>query len=222
MNYLSHGVAFLDQPLVMAGSVVPDLLSVVDRRCRLRLRRIEPLLADDSLAASTREIILGFQAHLADDNWFHGSQAFLEVSGQMTRYFRDAMPDDDTHRVGFLGHIVVELLLDRWIIEHKPETLDRFYKAFAAVDPQFVEHAVGLAASRKTDRLLPFWHRFVEERFLADYCDTELMLFRLNQVMQRVKLPNLDDEIQTVLARGYELVRTRACDLLPPRVIASL
>lgn len=222
MNYLSHGVAFLDEPLTMAGSVIPDLLSVVDRRCRLRLKRIEPLLEDPSLDMSTRRVVEGFQAHLADDHWFHGSQAFVEVSGQLSRYFREAMPDDETHRVGFLGHIVVELLLDRWIMERDPESLQRFYESFASVDPQIVEYAVGLAASRKTDRIIPFWHRFIEERFLADYCDPALMLGRLNQVMRRVKLPALGPEIEEVLVRSYELVSQRATDLLPPRVLASL
>lgn len=222
MNYLSHGVAFFDEPLTMAGSVVPDLLSVVDRRCRLRMKKIQPLLDGSTLDTPTRKVVTGFAAHLEDDHWFHGSVAFVEVSGSLARCFREAMPEDESHRVGFLGHIVVELLLDRWIIETSPAALDRFYATFASVDPQIVQYAVGLSASRETDKLLPLWHRFVDERFLADYTDEKRMLFRLNQVMKRVKLPELEDRIEKTLCHSYEIVSERARDLLPSRVLASL
>lgn len=222
MNYLSHGVAFLDRPLVLAGSVVPDLLSAIDRRCRVRQRRLDPILEDKSTESPVREVVEGLQAHLQDDHWFHGSEAFLEVSAKLTRLFRKAMPDDDTHRVGFLGHIVVELLLDRWIIEQNAQTLKQFYEAFAAVDPQIVQYTVNRAALRPTEKLIPFWHRFVEERFLADYVEPERMHRRLNHVMKRVGLPRLDDHLVDVLVEGHVLISDRAVDLLPARVVASV
>lgn len=222
MNYLSHGIAFLDEPLTLAGSVTPDLLSVVDRRCRVKLRRIEPVLESGDLDDSTRAVLRGFEAHLVDDHWFHANGAFLEAQSQLLKLFRAAMPDDDTHRVGFLGHIVVELLLDRWIMERNPQALDRFYAAFSEADPQVVQHAVSFAAKRPTDKLLPFWHRFVDERFLADYPDPNLMLWRLNHVMKRVSLPPLEDHIEQVLVDSYAVVSQSATDLLPKRVLASL
>lgn len=222
MNYLSHGVAFLDEPLILAGSVIPDLLSVVDRKCRVRSKKIAPLLASDDLPSSVRAVLTGVQSHLDDDDWFHGSAAFLDVSGRLSRLFRAAMPDDETHRVGFLGHIVVELLLDRWIMEQNTTALDRFYTAFDTADPQVVQYSVGLAASRTTEKIVPFWHRFVDERFLADYPDPNRMLWRLNHVMKRVGLPKLADDIETVLIEAYPVVTARATDLLPQRALASV
>ena len=36
MNYFAHGYAFLDDPYFLAGTAVPDWLSVIDRRMRAR------------------------------------------------------------------------------------------------------------------------------------------------------------------------------------------
>jgi hypothetical protein len=41
MNYFAHARPFLDQPYFMAGTGVPDWLTVVDRRVRLRAKHAE-------------------------------------------------------------------------------------------------------------------------------------------------------------------------------------
>ena len=38
MNYFAHGWNYVDAPYVLAGTAVPDWLSVVDRRVRARAR----------------------------------------------------------------------------------------------------------------------------------------------------------------------------------------
>ena len=46
MNYFAHALPFLDRPYFMAGTSVPDWLTVVDRKVRVRSRHIEPFLGD--------------------------------------------------------------------------------------------------------------------------------------------------------------------------------
>src|SRR3984957_18435669 len=36
MNYFAHGIRFVDRPWFLAGTALPDWLSVIDRRVRLR------------------------------------------------------------------------------------------------------------------------------------------------------------------------------------------
>ena len=53
MNYFAHALPFLDQPYFVAGTAVPDWLSVVDRQVRVRRRHAEPLAnAADATARS--------------------------------------------------------------------------------------------------------------------------------------------------------------------------
>ena len=44
MNYLAHAIDYLDRPLFMSGTGVPDMLSVVDRKVRVRSRNLKPLI----------------------------------------------------------------------------------------------------------------------------------------------------------------------------------
>ena len=74
MNYLAHAYLYLDQPLFMSGTGVPDMLSVVNRKVRVRSRNLKPLLVSSDLDVA--EIAAGIQQHLDDDRWFHATKVF--------------------------------------------------------------------------------------------------------------------------------------------------
>ena len=222
MNYLSHAAAFLDDPPMAAGSVLPDLLSAVDRRCRVRAAKVEAYLVDAPLTASQRAVATGLQQHLADDHWFHGTEAFLSCSSTLARKLRAALPDDETHRVGFLGHILVELMLDGWIERSAPGTVDRFYAALSGVSTELMTRVVNACASRPTTRIAEVWPGFLRERFIADYVSDAGLRRRVNQVLRRVRLPQLAESIEPVLADCRQTVEANAEDLLPRRVLMRL
>ena len=58
MNYLAHGWRFSDQPYFLAGTAVPDWLSVIDRKMRARGKTAALFVddADEKLAALARGI----------------------------------------------------------------------------------------------------------------------------------------------------------------------
>ena len=212
MNYLAHGYRFLDSPLMLAGTAVPDWLSVVDRSVRMRSRRIRPQL--DQLDGAVRSIAEGTLQHLADDDLFHSSAVFQKLESALSAGFRELMPDRFDHRPAFLGHIVVELLLDWYISVRHPGILDQWYAALETVCPQQIQSAVNLLSSRQTEQLAPFIRRFLEARVMYDYADDERLLVRLNQVLRRVTLEPLEDHFLAVLAEGRQLVYRHGADLL--------
>ena len=215
MNYLAHGIRFLDRPYFMAGPAVPDWLSVVDRRVRMRTKRIEPLLPEWPEGSPEREVALGILQHLSDDDWFHSTFGFSDITGRMTVLFRDALPGD-TFLNSFLGHIVTELLIDAELSERHPAHLEGYYQSLWAVDPQVVQRVVNASARDSTDLLAEFIPLFIAEGFLRDYRDSAKLLWRLNQVMKRVKLEQLPESTIDVLDAGRDLVATHLPSLLPP------
>lgn len=215
MNYFAHGLRFLDRPCFLAGTAVPDWLCVADRRTRVRPRRVEPLVAGGS--STDAEIAAGILQHFHDDQWFHSTPGFAQTSHALTCRFRDVLGASDDWRPSFLGHIATEMLLDAALIERRPARLDAYYQALAAVDPVCVERVVNRASRHTTERLAPLIPLFIRERFLYDYLDPLRLLYRLNQVLGRVKLTPLPEAAGTVLEFGRELVATRIDDLLPPR-----
>lgn len=179
----------------------------------MRSRRVSPF-ADQS-DSHEAEIAAGVLQHLEDDRWFHQTRAFFEITGELTILFRDVLGREDGFRPGFLGHIVTELILDGLLIEKQPDLLDKYYAALAQIDPETVQNTVNKMAQFQTQNLAILIPRFHSEQFLRDYLDPSRLLFRLNQVMRRIKLKQLPDEVENVLKTGWEIVKPRAVELLP-------
>jgi hypothetical protein len=185
---------------------------VVDRRVRARSKGALSLVddSDPRLAAIARGIV----QHHADDAWFHQTPAFAELSWQFTAQIRDVLGRDDGLRPSFLGHILVELLLDAAIAEDQPGVLDAYYESLESVDAQLVQEVVNRVAAKSTPDLAKFIELFRQHRFLFDYAADDKLLYRLNQVMQRVRLAALPNELLNILPAMRASVRQRRRDLL--------
>jgi hypothetical protein len=212
MNYFAHGRNFVDTPPLLAGTAVPDWLSVVDRRVRARAKLARPWMADtDPLVAG---VARGVVRHHFDDAWFHQTQAFVELSLQFTVDLREVLPDDNGFRHSFLGHILVEILLDAALIEEDPTRLDAYYAALEQLDVQRLADAIHRMTTGHAARLGEMIHLFCRERFLYDYLDDDKLLGRLNRVMQRVNLPQLPSSMRDFLRSARQPVRQRLTQLL--------
>jgi hypothetical protein len=214
MNYFAHGLNHLDRPYFLAGTAVPDWLSVVDRKCRLRPKLLEPWLQHQDKVQS--QIAAGALQHLHDDDWFHSTRGFTEVTGELTHRFRERLGPDDRYHCGVLGHVGMELLLDGVLIELYPDRFEDYWRVLQTIEPGLVEVAVNRMARIPATRLAWFIDLFRREQFLRSYTDDASLLTRLNQVLVRVKLSPVPFEAVSVVGEGRSLVRHRLLDLLPP------
>jgi len=212
MNYFTHGYRFIERPEFLVGTMLPDMLRVSDRQVRLRSKRILPFL--ETASGSAHAIASGALQHLHDDDWFHNTDAFHAVTGQMTVWFREILPPEDGNRPSFLGHIVMELLLDDVLIEQHPGRLDAYYAACRRVDVREIIATVNALSPTSVQNLDRFYPLFLEEQFLRDYCEPVRLLWRINQVLRRVGLPVLGTEEVAVLIRSRELVANQREGLL--------
>ncbi len=217
MNYLAHAAPLLTpqaDPYLVAGVAVPDWLGVAARRTKCRSKHAAPFLADpDPRVAS---LARGVMRHHADDAWFHESAAFARLSLEFARRIREAFADASGVRPWFLGHVLVELLLDAELDRRSPGLLDHYYRVMAKVDASLVAHRIEAMAGRSVGRLAEFIPRYVEVRFLADYVDDDRLTFRLGQVCERVGLPPLSPQLAPLLPAMRADVRTHADELVTP------
>jgi hypothetical protein len=158
----------------------------------------------------------GVQRHHADDAWFHSTPAFAELSWQFAARLREVLGPDEGLRPSFLGHILVEILLDASLIARHGDRLEQYYEAVDAIDPVVIEAAVNRMAQKTAVRLAGFLPLFVRERFLSDYSDDGKLCYRLNQVMRRVRLPALPERLKDFLPEARRAVDARHMDLLTP------
>ncbi len=213
MNYLAHAIRFLDRPEFVAGTAVPDWLSVADRKIRVRPKHVEPFLDHPELPLA--ELAAGIHQHHADDGWFHATRGFAEVTAILGKMFREAVGPGDGFRCGFLGHIVTEMLIDGVLIDDQPELLREYYDVVDRIEPAFVQQSVNRMSAVPTESLALFIRIYQREKILVDYQDSRRLWVRLNQMLRRVKLVPLPEAALTVLDDGRRLIRQRLDDLLP-------
>jgi len=229
MNFLAHGFRFLDFPYVVAGTAVPDWLSVLDRRTRARSKNAIPFL--DSSDEEVRQLATGIVQHHRDDLWFHSSRLFNETMLRFAVELRDQLPGDEGFRPSFVGHILVEILIDATLIKRDEKLLEIYYEAIRTVSAEKVEGIVsrisnsGLTTSHigtsdlsnvHSKGLADVMNRFADARFLYDYANDNKLLFRLNQVMARVGLPLLPAELLPWFADARRVIDFRCDALLTP------
>ncbi|MCR9292533.1 MAG: hypothetical protein NXI32_07430 [bacterium] len=214
MNYLAHAYRFLDDPYFTAGTAFPDWMSVLDRKNRARRQYAEPVTgdADPQIASFAR----GCVQHHHDDHWFHQNEDFVRLSTDFSLEVRQLLDTGLGHQAGFLGHISVELLLDAILMERIPSLLDAYYELLAGLNLDQLEMAANKICRKPVQNLPILVRRFLTERFLADYGDDGLLLYRLNGVMRRVRLPQLPAETAGWLATARPRVREVADGLLDP------
>jgi hypothetical protein len=213
MNYFAHGRPFVDDPYFLAGTAVPDWLRVSDRGIRVRGVQAERYI--DAADPRVSRVAAGIVQHHRDDQWFHATRAFAELSLSLSGLLRDRLPPDVGFRTHFLGHILVEILLDAALIADEPDRLAAYYAAIERLEPQAVEQAVNQMSPQPTRRLGLFIPLFSRERFLFDYAEDGKLLFRLNQVMRRVGLPLLPRDLIDWFSTARALVAERKNELVP-------
>ncbi|MHC4938726.1 MAG: ACP phosphodiesterase [Planctomycetota bacterium] len=206
LNYLAHGHLHLDRPWFVAGTALPDWLSASDRPSRLQ-REMVP---------EDRDLGAGVHRHMADDEWFHRTEAFQRSEVELTELVRSAQNGEQRQRSWFFGHVLVELLLDAWLMERTPSLLDDYYSALGEVDMEELLAESTPWMSQPPERLARFIGIFMEHRFLEGYRTDAGMLARLNGIARRVGLPELVPGTLEVLPRAREIVYHRAPDLLTP------
>ncbi len=212
MNYLAHAYLHLDDPYFVAGTGLPDWMSVLDRKNRPRRQYAEPVRehCHPSIAALAR----GCVQHHADDLTFHQNECFVMLSTQFAVELRQLLEPGLGHQAGFVGHIAVELLLDAILIERDPGLLDRYYAVLQSLDAELVQAAASAICPQPVTTLVDLLPRFIEVRFLAHYSDDELLLGNLNRVMQRVGLPQLPAAVAQWNSSARQRVRSAADALL--------
>ena len=224
MNSFAHALPFLNHDQYFSiGCAIPDWLGAVDRRCRVRRNGAEKFLLDeDSLVAN---LAGGIVQHIDDDRWFHQGERFTKLSMEFSVELRELLVEDPGFRPGFVGHVIIELLLDGFLHKCNPGKLDHFYGLVENSDPEKIQAAVNQMATRPTDKLASYFPIFLREKYLYDYLDDERLLMRMNFVLKRVKLNPMGKEVLNWIPNARKRVDESAAELLSgfgPEVLVSL
>lgn len=214
MNFLSHALPYLDAPLLAVCTGIPDWLSVVDRKIRIRPRMATAHLDSSDTVVAT--VARGVMQHIEDDRWFHASEAFVQTNLQLAVELRDLLPDDAGFRPMFLGHVLIEVLLDAMWIEQDRNLAERYYDAVERCVAPEIERAINVISGKPSSKIAATIDRYADAAFLYDYGDDDRLHWRMNQVMNRVGLVPLPDQVCQWYASARSTVASRRRRLLTP------
>jgi len=185
MNCFTHALPYIDNAWLAAGCCIPDWLSAVDRKCRAREKKATPFLDhEDPIVAAVSQ---GIVNHHKDDYWFHTNQTC---------------------------HVLIELFLDAWLHDKFPGKMQFYYEQLETIDPMKIQEIVNLIAVKKTDKLAPEIERVRKDRYLFDYTDDAKTLYRINRVLKKIGLEEIDDRINDWMKDARKRVYDRVPDLL--------
>lgn len=212
MNCFTHALPFLDDAYLAVGTCLPDFTGAFDRKCRLREKEAEKFIHDaDPVIAS---VARGVVQHHRDDDWFHRKPKFNELILKFGMELRGLFQNERSMRPSLIGHIIVEMFLDAYLNARHPGEMERFYKQVESVDPDRIQSAANLFANRPTDKLVLATRRFAEARFLFDYDQDEGLIYRINQVLGRVRLKAVPAQMIDWVPSARERVYRHAPELL--------
>ena len=139
---------------------------------------------------------------------------FAELTLELTGMIRRELDSDSGFRPSFLGHLLVEVLLDAHLIAEDPDRLEEYYGVMDRVDTNLVQQAVNRMARGHTERLAELIRGFTGHRVLSDYARDDKLFVRLNQVMRRVKCETLPESFCRILPEARRKVKLREEELL--------
>lgn len=215
MNFLSHSLVLPPESadLTQVGSALPDLWPMVSPRPlpALVLRAL-----DASPDPRCAELRLGIAHHMQADSVFHSHPDFEGRVDWLARQLREHWPG--LQHASTYAHVLVEMLLDRWLMERDSRPLDTYYQAFSPQNLAFAaEHAV--VDPEVAPHLLAVLERFAGMQFLRGYTQAEGLAQRFLGLTRRLPwpwewLPSLQDELIENIDAWHKRLAPRSAELL--------
>lgn len=213
MNYLSHYYFDRDEDnkYYNIGLILPDLA-----RSHIAKLRINPY---KNITFTTKEISSmndGCNKHFASDRKFHNWMTFVELTNKATDMIRES-GDKDINRDYFITHIMVEILLDKILLDKNPSLADDFYAMIDSVEMDWILKFMRYAGLQDDELWKGQHRRFMKAGFLKSYTSIENVIAAVEGVSANLGMIELNDDQRNLLieiCKAIEPELARSIDAL--------
>ncbi len=187
MNLISHFYLDREHPesLYFVGIATPDLVSVFDRKTRLKAANL-PIIMENESSREQMSFYNGILRHFEVDALFHSSEFFQTETQLLARQLKDTFGDKQVKRSFFVAHILLELILDRILILKDSELLYSFYKHFQNKDILKLVYFTEWACKKPLPGYAAFLWKFAEKKFLYNYTEWEFLVKVIENLLKKV------------------------------------
>lgn len=185
MNFFGH--YFLDHkinnPIHNFGLLTPDLL-----------RNFTPSEYDKKLIHKkllNKDWENGIQLHFQRDKNFHTSIFFDLVYNACHEFTKSKFQEAQIPRFWFALHVLIEMVLDKVLIQQDENKLDQFYEQLTICIPEIPDLLKQVNHSN-TKLFLDKYQRFLDSKYLYKYLESEGIAYGLNRIYFQVNAYNED------------------------------
>lgn len=210
MNYLSHYYFDRDEDnkYFNIGLILPDLA-----RSHIAKLRINPY---KNITFTTKEIASmndGCNKHFASDRKFHNWMSFVELTNKATDMIRES-GDKDINRDYFITHIMVEILLDKILLDQNQTLADDFYAMIDSVEMDWILKFMRYAGLQDDELWKGQHKRFMKAAFLKSYTSVENVVAAVEGVCANLGMIELNDDQRNLLIE--------ICEAIEPELASSI
>jgi len=200
LNYISH--YFIDGinglPYYNLGLILPDLAGIYDRHLKLMDvgTRVE-------MTKTNHELYSGIMKHYQLDSIFHQSNYFVTYTNKIKNYFNQLEFQHEPNRQHFLAHFLLELVIDKVIIQKENSILDSFYEEFDKVEEFHFKSFFTAIPEEKVNGFYLFVDKFRTKRYLYNFVNSDAVVFVIQKIQERIGLKVIDNP--------YEITKLKKC-----------
>jgi len=175
MNFLSHYYFYKSDDIYYnLGLVLPDLVRNISKT---HLRPLSTYDKKEHIALGN-----GSKAHIEGDRIFHQSEFFRVCETHIAKQLNTKAT---WPRKWFFNHLLLEIGLDRVLMDHYPNLCQEFYTDLEQVDKQTLIEFLNLSGIKQYNEFAPGYERFVNFKFIFEYQYNEKIFFALSRVYLR-------------------------------------
>lgn len=208
MNFLSHYYLHNDKKdnFYTVGLTMPDLLNFQTKRIRINKRIISELALTYIDNPEISSFFAGMIVHFTVDSWFHNSEFFKNKVKHIEKKFKSYNPKK-AEFPGFYSHILIEILIDRYLLNLQPDLSDKFYQSYKDFNFKNISFLFEKFENFDKDKFIDFSEKVAHSTFLKEYTSSKSVVDSLQRVSKRLDLPfNFfisDDELAFFITDVY-------------------
>ncbi|MBN2546317.1 MAG: hypothetical protein JXB50_11005 [Spirochaetes bacterium] len=207
MNFLSHFYLHNkpEDNYYTVGLTLPDLLQFQSKKLRLTKKFLSEL-KNNTESPNLKSLIKGMLMHITVDSWFHNHDffkiniKFLEEDFTKYNEFKYKLPH-------FFSHILLEILIDRYILTIEYNIADKFYDSYKKFNFHEVCPLMHKFPDFNKNEFIKFTDIVANSTFLKEYKDDHSVVNSLKRVCKRIGIPfNLytdDDKLAEFIKNSY-------------------
>jgi hypothetical protein len=147
------------------------------------------------------QLATGCAQHLETDKRFHASSFFEHYSMLINQMLKNGNFSSSFKRKWFVAHVLFELMLDRAMVKTYPHLVDEMYDGLYQISISELQSFITANNCINVEIFIQRFEHFRDVAFIRYYTDNNKLIYSLDRVMQKVRLPMLQENDKQILMK---------------------